>query len=171
MPFDKDEVLPSQQAQFDALEATRLKELDHAIAKWKGKPTALLQVMHVAQEAFTWLPEGALERISRGLDLPRAQVYGFATFYDHFYTDGPARNTLRVCQSISCHLRGAQELIAAATKQLGVTPGQITKDGRVRFECVSCLGQCDGGPAVSVNDEPQHAVTPEQLNQLISRLK
>ena len=135
MPFDKDEVLPSQQAQFDALEPTRLKELDHAIAKWKGKPTALLQVMHVAQEAFTWLPEGALERISRGLDLPRAQVYGFATFYDHFYTDGPARNTLRVCQSISCHLRGAQELIAAATKQLGVTPGQITKDGRVRFSC------------------------------------
>lgn len=171
MPFDKDEILPQVQALYDALEPKKLKELDHAIAQWKGKPTALMQVMHVAQEAFTWLPEGALERIARGLDLPRAQVFGFATFYDHFYTDGPARNTLRVCQSISCHLRGAGELIAAAKMELGIEPGNITKDGRVRFECVSCLGQCDGGPAVSINDEPHHDVTPEELRKLIKALK
>lgn len=171
MPFDKDEILPSVQALYDALDPHKLKELDHAIARWKGKPTALLQVMHVAQEVFTWLPEGALERISRGLDLPRAQVFGFATFYDHFYTDGPARHTLRICQSISCYLRGAPELIAAARKELGVKPGEITPDGGVRFECVSCLGQCDGGPSVSIDDEPQHGMTPDKLRKLIRELK
>jgi NADH-quinone oxidoreductase subunit E len=171
MPFDKDEIVPEVQALFDALDQKKLRELDHAIARWKDRPTALLHVMHVAQETFTWLPEGALERIARGLDLPRAQVYGFATFYDHFYTDGPARNTLRVCHSISCHLRGAPELIAAAKSELKADPGAITKDGRVRFECVSCLGQCDGSPSVSVNDEPHHGVTPDSLRKMIRELK
>lgn len=171
MPYDKDEILPEVQALYDALDPGKLRELDHAIEKWRGKPTALLHVMHAAQEAFTWLPEGALERIARGLDLPKAEVYGFATFYDHFYTDGPARHAVRVCQSISCYLRGSRELIAAASAHLGVQPGGRTKDERIRFECVSCLGQCDGAPAVSIDDMPHHGLGTDKLKRLLDDLK
>jgi NADH-quinone oxidoreductase subunit E len=171
MPYDKDEIRPEVQALFDALDSGKLAALDKAIARWKGKPTALLHVMHEAQHQFTWLPEGALERIARGLDLPRAEVYGYATFYDHFYTDGPARHAVRLCQSISCWMRGSKELVAQAQHELGVKPGERTPDGRVRLECVSCLGQCDGAPACTIDDEPHRGITPAQIAGLLRGLK
>ncbi|MCC6572428.1 MAG: NAD(P)H-dependent oxidoreductase subunit E [Planctomycetes bacterium] len=171
MPYDKDEIRPELQALYDALDPKKLKELDHAIAQWRGQPTALLHVVHAAQEAFTWVPEGAMERIARGLDIPKAEVYGFVTFYDHFYTDGPARHAVRICQSISCYLRGSNDLIAAASKHLGVQPGARTKDERIRFECVSCLGQCDNAPSVSIDDIPQQGLSAAQLTAALDKLK
>ena len=170
-PFDRDEIREDVKALYAELAADDLTALDAAIEQWRGKPTALLQILHFAQETFTWLPRGALERIARGLDLPSAEVYGYATFFDHFYLDGPAAHTVRVCKSISCFLRGSRELIAAAQEAIGLEPGERSGDGRFRFETVSCLGLCDQAPGASIDDVPVPNATPEEIQALIGKLK
>jgi len=114
------------------------------------------------QSQFGYLPATQLEALSRSSEFPLSQIHSVADFYPHFHLKPPPKVTARVCVDMSCHLRGARALYD------GVRQRFRTMSGRdVAIETVSCLGQCDGAPAISINDHIHRGASAAQTEGLI----
>src|SRR5437588_152086 len=98
----------------------RAKEL---IALYPHSRSALIPILHVAQEQDGWLTADAMVHVAELLDLQPAEVYGTATFYDMFFTEPVGRHLISVCTNMACMLNGAYELVEHAEERLGIAVG------------------------------------------------
>lgn len=138
-----------------------LAAVDRIVARHAGREGSLLPVLREVQDLVGYLPEQVLKRVALGLGLSLSRVYGVATFYSLFYTKPRGQYIIRVCESAPCHVQGAQAVVDAIVKELGVGFGETTPDGRFTLELVSCLGVCGVAPAVMVGDRVYGNLTPE----------
>ncbi|MGP0073144.1 MAG: NAD(P)H-dependent oxidoreductase subunit E [Bryobacteraceae bacterium] len=114
------------------------------------------------QSQYGYLPPEQLQALSQRTKTPLYRIHGVADFYPHFHLSRPPKVTMSVCSDMSCHLRGAGELKATLRQRFH---GMSEKDVAIRD--VSCLGQCDGAPAVSVNDHIYRSVALSQAEALV----
>lgn len=136
----------------------------------KNVPGALIPVLHEAQRLMdNHLSEEALKVIAAGLNIPLAKVYGVATFYSMFSLKPRGLHVIRMCESAPCHIKGAREVIDAFQKELGIKVGETTSDGKFTLEFSACLGICGVAPAVMINDDMYGNLTPEKVQEVISR--
>ena len=119
---------------------------------------SLIPALHAIQERVGWLPREELVALSREVHRPLYEIEGLISFYPHFRTTPPERIELRVCHDLSCWLRGADDRIAEARQRYG-------RDPDIEFTECSCLGRCDTGPSVTVNQTP---VTLARADTLIA---
>ncbi len=142
-----------------------------AIALYPQPRSALLPLLHLAQEQDGWLTEDAMAHVAELLDLTAADVYGTATFYDMFFTEPVGRHLVSICTNIACMLDGAYELVAHAESSLGVRAGATTADGEFTLEEVECLALCDEAPCLTVNWRFFGNVTPARFDTLVEDLR
>jgi bidirectional [NiFe] hydrogenase diaphorase subunit len=141
----------------------RFASLDDTIQSYHADPTALIQVLHAAQQLFGFLSADVLKYISSHLKLPLAQVYGVVTFY-HFFTLVPrGKHQIMVCTGTTCHVRGAKQLVERLEYQLGIKEGEMTKDGMFSLSTARCIGACALAPAVSIGDDVYGKLTPDKV--------
>ena len=114
------------------------------------------------QSQYGYLPPEQLQQLSQRTKTPLYRIHGVADFYPHFHLTRPPKVTMSVCADMSCHLRGALDLKTSLQQRFH---GMSEKDIAVRD--VSCLGQCDGAPAVSINDHIYRNVTTAQAEALV----
>ncbi len=118
--------------------------------------------LRAIQSQYGYLPGEQLEELSKRAQIPLYRIHGVADFYPHFHLKPPPKVNLRVCADMSCHLRGADALGAGLKQRF---QGMSANDVFVG-EC-SCLGQCDGAPAISINDHIYRSVTAPQAEALV----
>ncbi len=142
------------------------------LPRYPSKQAVTLPALHLVHDALRCVPYAAIREIADLLDLSPAQVQDTMTFYEFFREeDAPLGKTrLWVCRSLACQLRGGEELLQHFCQRLGVSPGGTTADGKITLEFAECLGACEGAPAVMVDDEHEHDVTPEKVDELVRRL-
>lgn len=126
---------------------------------------AILQ--HVVQKE-RYLSEEAMTAIAKELDISTADVYGTASFYTFLDTKPRGKNIIRVCKTITCHMKGKDEIIATLEEMLSVKLGETTSDGRFSLLQANCLGWCHKGPVMLINDEIYPEVTPEKVSEIIN---
>jgi NADH:ubiquinone oxidoreductase subunit F (NADH-binding)/NADH:ubiquinone oxidoreductase subunit E len=114
------------------------------------------------QSQYGYLPQDQLRELSQRTSTPLFRIHGVADFYPHFHLTRPPKVRMNVCADMSCHLRGAGELKASLQRRFH---GMSEKD--VVVGDVSCLGQCDGAPAVSINDHIYRNVTTAQAEAFV----
>jgi len=117
------------------------------------------------QRQFGYLPAEELRTLAKKIDVPLYRLHGVASSYPHFRLTPPPRADVRICQDMSCHLRGAAELRSAVEG----AAGQIAQQD-VRISGTSCLGRCDQSPAVAVNDQIFSGLTAGHLTVMIGNL-
>jgi len=81
------------------------------------------------------------------------------------------RIIVRLCQTITCDIAGRKSVARAIERELGISFGETTKDGKFTLEYVNCLGMCDQGPALLINERIYPKVTPEKAVQILSEVK
>jgi len=123
----------------------------------------LIEYLHLLQDGYGHLVTDQLAALADEMGLSRAEVYEVATFYHHFDVVRPGETpppqvTVRVCDSLSCAMAGAEELIPVL--------GQILGDG-VRVQRVPCVGRCETAPVAVVGRNAIGAATPEQVQQAV----
>lgn len=144
-------------------------ELDALIAKSKREKGALIPVLQKAQEIYGYLPADVIKRISQGLRIPLARIYGVTTFYAQFRLNPMGRNVLRVCLGTACHVRGGAKVLETIEKELGVKDGGTTEDQRFTLEIVACIGACGLAPTMMINDDVHGRLTPANVAEIFAK--
>jgi NADH:ubiquinone oxidoreductase subunit E len=143
------------------------ERIDEIIARWSGRPGALIPVLEGIQSVTGYLPDTVQRRVSTGLGLPLAQVYGVVTFYSFFTMKPRGRHQVRVCLGTACHVAGAPLVLATLEEQLGCEPGEVSADGEFGLEIVRCLGACGLAPVVEIGGRTHSGVRPGQVEGLL----
>jgi len=130
-------------------------QIRQACTRFPSKQAATLPALHLVHEALRCVPTAAIVEIAAILELHPSEVHDTMSFYGFFRDEKHpiGENRVWVCRSISCALRGGEELLTELCDRLHVHPGQTTKDGKVTLEYAECLGACEGAPCILVNDE------------------
>src|SRR5881227_1228504 len=145
----------------------RAKEL---IALYPKTRSALIPILHVAQEQDGWLTEDAMEHVAELLDLTPAEVLRTASFYDMLFTEPVGRHLIAICTNIACLLNGGYELLEHAEHKLGVKAGATTADGQFTLEEVECIALCGQAPCLAVNWRFIGNVNDEGFDHLVDEL-
>ena len=137
-----------------------------------SEPDVLLEVLHIAQECFGYLPESLLGWIAQEFKIPRKEVYETATFYSMFSVKSEAKYAISACECLSCYLNGGESVLEAIKKAANIPNGETSsKDGLFSLHVVSCLGLCDLSPVIMINQDRYGLLTPEKAQQIISKLR
>jgi len=128
----------------------------------------LLGMIKEEQEKGGHISERAMSGIAQTLQLPIGDVYGVTTFYSFLSTKPLGRHVIRICKSVPCFLQDGVMMAAAIEKELGVSPGETTSDGRFTFELTNCIGACDQVPAMLIDDEVYGDLTPEKIGEILN---
>jgi len=158
-----------QGAQPDPAETQHYEELTKIIAEYRGKPGALILVLHKAQTLFGYLPRQVQRQIADGLEIPLGEVAGVVSFYSFFTMIPKGRHGIKVCLGTSCYVRGGQRLLGELQKKLGVPVGGTTDDRRFSLEVVRCIGACGLSPAMTVGEDVFGRVKNTKLGEILER--
>ena len=158
-----------QAAQTEVAEERHYGELGKIIAEYRGKPGALILVLHKAQTLFGYLPRRVQRQIADGLDIPLSEVAGVVTFYSFFTMVPKGRHGIKVCLGTSCYVRGGQRLLGELQKKLGITVGGTTDDRRFSLEVVRCIGACGLSPAMTVGEDVFGRVKNNKLGEILEK--
>jgi bidirectional [NiFe] hydrogenase diaphorase subunit len=141
----------------------RWKIVETRMRRMGDRPSALIEALHSAQEAFGYLDDDALTFVGDRLGVPHSRVYGVATFYSFFTLKPQGEHTCVVCTGTACYINGAKEILSGLQRELGVRPKETTPDGKLSLLTARCLGACSLAPAVIVDGDVKGKVTTGEL--------
>jgi len=138
------------------------------LVKKNGKTrNSLMPVLQGIVHNEHFLSEEALLCVARELDLSAADVYGTASFYTFLDTVPRGKNIVRVCKTITCHMKGKDEIIKALGNALKIKVGETTNDKKFTLLTANCLGWCHKGPVMLVNDDIYPDLTTQKALEII----
>jgi NADH-quinone oxidoreductase subunit E len=144
---------------------------EELIALYPRPRSAMLPLLHLAQEQDGYLSEAGIEEVAQLTGTTPADVRGTAAFYDMYHLEPVGKYVVGVCTNIACLLAGGLELLAHASSALGCAVGETSDDGLFTLEETECLADCDFAPCVQVNHRFVRTTTSEKFDALISDLR
>jgi NADH-quinone oxidoreductase subunit E len=144
---------------------------DQIIGRYPRPRSAMIPLLHLAQEQNGRLTEEAMEHIAELVGATPAEVLGTASFYEMFKREPVGDYVVNVCTNISCLLRGGEELLHHLEARLGIKAGSTTTDGKFTLEDVECIAACTEAPCLQVNYRYFHRITHDQADELIDDLR
>jgi NADH-quinone oxidoreductase subunit E len=130
---------------------------------------ASITALKLVQKRHGWVPDAAIPAIAAALGIPASDVEGVATFYNLIFRQPVGRHVIKICDSVACFLTGYDEVKDAFSKHLSVGLGQTTADGRFTLLPICCLGACDKGPVLMIDDDTHGDVAPDAVGRLLER--
>jgi NADH:ubiquinone oxidoreductase subunit E len=127
-----------------------------------------VQILEETQKAFGFISKESIGHIADFLSISRQQVVESAAFYPLFRTEPPARFRIALCRGETCSRKGSDEMRDLIERELHITDGETTTDGKFSLEMVPCRGMCSEAPTVSVNDQ---VLTIPSAEDLVSHLR
>ena len=154
------------------MSSTPYDEIQALRATYPRSRSAVLPALRLAQERHGgWLPEEAFREVADALDETPAYCLSIASFYDMFHTEPVGRTVVGVCTNVSCALSGAQGVVEAFERELGVRVGETTEDGSVTLRTVECLGGCGWATVVALDDHQRLRVRPGDVPEIAKELR
>ena len=145
-------------------------QVDEILASCKSEKSELIPILQKVQHKFGYLPEQALRRIAKFIDIPESTVFGVTTFYAQFKLVPTGRNIIKVCRGTACHVRGGPRVLKEVEKRLGVKPGESTSDLKYALETVACIGACALAPTMTVNDKTYGEMTTRKVHEIFKAI-
>jgi [NiFe] hydrogenase diaphorase moiety large subunit len=147
------------------------QEIEELCKSYGTERSALLPILQAIQKNHKYISDFAQQEIARMLDIHPVEVYSVVSFYTFLHSEPKGRNIVRLCRTIVCDISGKDLVENAITRELGIKFGETTKDKRITLEYTNCLGMCDQGPAMMINDNIYTQLTPEKAVKILNELK
>ena len=133
--------------------------------------SAMIPMLIYAQDEIGSVTPELMEEVAKRVGVTPLQVEEVMSYYSMLHRTPMGKHHVQICTNISCMLVGGAELWEQACHKLGLGHKQVSADGQISLEEVECMGACSWAPAVQVNYDFHHFVTPEKLDQLIDSLR
>lgn len=150
-------------------EATIEEHLNGILFSYQGSEDELIPILQQVQQAFGYLPETAMRKIAKFLNLPESTVFGVSTFYAQFKLVPSGRNMITVCRGTACHVRGGARILREVEKHLGIKPGESTPDLEYCLETVACIGACALAPTMVINKKTYGQMTTRKAAEALDQ--
>jgi NADH-quinone oxidoreductase E subunit len=146
-------------------------DIQAAAEPYPDQRSAVMSGLRLAQREYGgWLPPEALREVADALDLTPAHVQSVASFYDMYHLAPVGQHVVEVCTNLSCALVGAQQVVEAFERELGVGVGETSEDGKVTLRAVECAGGCGYAPVVVVDHRYREPTQPEDVPGIVAEL-
>jgi NADH-quinone oxidoreductase subunit E len=146
------------------------ERLSQLLAPYKGQKGASIPILQKVQEEFGYLPEETISEIAKFLGLSQNEIYGIATFYAQFRFERPGEHTIKVCQGTACHVRGSHRILEEVEDELGIQPGETTKEYKFSLERVACVGCCALAPVMLVDNVVHAKMTIAEAKKILNSM-
>jgi NADH-quinone oxidoreductase subunit E len=151
--------------------STFYDEVQELRSRYPDERSAVMPALQLAQERHGgWLPEAALREVADALDVTPAYCVSIASFYDMLHVKPIGRHVVVVCTNVSCAVSGAQGVVEAFERELGMHVGETTEDGAVTLRTVECLGGCGWATVVAVDNRHRLHVRPGDVAGIVKEL-
>ena len=140
------------------------------IARYPRPKSALIPLLHLAQEQDGYVADDAMEHLAELVGVTPAEVLGTCSFYEMFKREPVGTYLVNICTNISCQIMGGEELLHHAEARLGIKAGDTTPDGRFTIEDVECIAACTEAPCLQVNYRYFHRITTDEFDGLVDDL-
>lgn len=153
---------------FDAPRSRRFKALVH---QYPDRRSLALPLLHMAQEQEGYLSRDVLVALAEMLKISPAELFDTVSFYTMFKLEPKGKYLLQVCQTLSCSLAGADQVVDHIGAKFNLRPGETTTDGRFSLLKVECLGSCGTAPVVQINDDYYEKMTVDKVDRVLDKLQ
>jgi NADH-quinone oxidoreductase subunit E len=147
---------------------TRIRELGN---RYPDFQSALIPALWMVQYEHGSISVQAMEEVAKIFGIHPAHVESVLSFYTMFFSKPVGKHLIQVCRSVSCMLRGSDDLLEKIEEYLGVKPDETTSDGVFTLIVVECLGACGGAPVVQLDYEYHENMTWEKVKELIDKTR
>lgn len=144
---------------------------EEIISRYPVKKSALIPLLHLAQEQDGYVTDDAMRHIAELTDTTPAEVKGTGSFYEMFKFHPVGKYMVNVCTNLSCQLLGGEELLEHAEHTLGVKAGGTTADGMFTLEDVECIAACTEAPCLQVNYRYKLRISHDEFDTMIAELR
>lgn len=148
----------------------KVKEIVARYPEGKQK-SALIPVLHLAQDELGWLSADTMDYVASLLQLEPIEVYEVATFYSMFNLKPVGKYLFEVCQTGPCMISGADNIIDYIKQRLGIGVGETTPDGLFTLKTVECLGACGYAPMMQLGKFYREHLTKERVDEIIDECR
>jgi len=129
---------------------------------------AVSEALLIVQESRGWVPDEAIGEVAMILSMSTEEVEAIATFYELIFRKPVGKHVILVCDSVSCWITGEEKILAHLRRRLGVGLGGTTPDGEFTLLPAGCLGACDAGPAMMIDEKLYDSLTPERADEILA---
>jgi len=144
------------------------RRIDELVAEHGRERGALVPLLQALQGEEHRIPDYAMQILADRLGIHPVEVYSVVTFYAFLDEKVHGRFVIRLCRTISCDMAGKDAVARQLRNDLGIDFGETTADGHFTLEWAHCIGMCDQGPALLVNEQVFTRVTPEMVNGILA---
>lgn len=136
--------------------------------RYETKRAVLIPALHVVQDTYGHIGPQAMKELADFLGLRPADVFDTMSYYTHFWSHDRGRKVIVVCRSLSCQVLGHERLLDALRAHLGIDEHQTTPDGQWSLMTEECLGACEHGPCMLINERLHAKVRPEDIPAILA---
>ena len=147
------------------------EEIELLVEKYGVERSSLLQILQDIQRKHNHISDFAQQEIARLLSIHPVEVNSVISFYSFLHSEPQGRNTIKLCRTISCDMAGKQKIEDALTRELGISFGETSKDKKYTLEHTNCIGMCDQGPAMLINDKVFTRLDPEKAVNILNEVE
>jgi len=147
------------------------QEISEFVEYYGRNRSSLLPILHEVQKKYRYVSDYAQQEIARHLQIHPVEVYSIISFYSFLNTEPKGRNLVRICKSVTCDLHHKDNIVHAIERELNIDIGETTGDNKFTVEYVNCLGLCDQGPAMAINDQVFTNLTLEKAVKYLNEVK
>ncbi len=143
--------------------------IDAIISDHRNQPGSVIAVLRECQNVVGYLPVVLMDAIADGLNLPRSNVYGVASFYALFSFTPKGRHTVRICLGTACYVKGVKEVLSRIDNTFKIKEGETSEDRRFSLEGVRCLGACGLAPVMVVDGDTHGGISSDKIIDILER--
>jgi len=144
-------------------------EIEQEFELYPNKQAACIEALKVVQKHHRWVSDESLKDLSEIFEMSVEEIDSVATFYNLIYRKPVGKYVILLCDSVCCYIMDYESVLQHLQKKLGIKYGETSADGRFTLLPVPCLGTCDHAPAMMVGSDLHRDLTPEKIDEILSK--
>lgn len=156
-----------QQWKTAKLSSSEMEAIDHELTCYPERRAVCIEALKIVQAQRRWVSDEAVDAIAAYLNMTPAEVDGVATFYNLIFRQPVGKKVIFLCNSVTCWIKGCENLRAKIKQQLHIDYGETTEDGEYTLIPIACLGDCDHAPTLMIDREHHRDVNEDLLDEIL----